>query len=107
MDDLISRVAAIDALTDENIEMNFDSVYDGEIHRTKRAAIRIVANLPTVDAVPVVRCRDCKHFIDMSGTSYPSYCYKHSTFDADGEFDNAFSVGPNKYCAWGERRESE
>ena len=58
MTDLISREAAIDALTDENIEMNFDSVHDGEIHRTKRAAIRIVANLPTVDAVPVVWLED-------------------------------------------------
>lgn len=55
---MISRAAAIDALTDENIEMNFDSVYDGEIHRTKRAAIRIVANLPTVDAIPLEWLRE-------------------------------------------------
>lgn len=51
--DLISRAAAIDALTDQNIEKNFDSVYDGELHRTKRAAMRIIANAPTIDAIPV------------------------------------------------------
>lgn len=51
--DLISRAAAIDALTDKNIEKNFDSVYDGELHKTKRAAIRIIANIPTIYAIPV------------------------------------------------------
>ena len=56
--DLISRVAAIDALTDKNIEKNFDSVYDGELHRTKRAAMRIIANMPTVDAIPVEWLKD-------------------------------------------------
>ena len=53
MNGLISRAAAIDALTDENIEKNFDSVYDGELHRTKRAAMRIIANMPIVAAIPV------------------------------------------------------
>lgn len=51
--DLISRVAAIDALTDNNIKKNSDNVYDGELHRTKRAAIRIIANMPAVDAEPI------------------------------------------------------
>lgn len=68
---------------------------------------KIVKEIENGDLVHVVRCRDCEHFIDMSGTSYPSYCYKHTTFDADGEFDNVFSVEPDKYCAWGERRDGE
>ena len=92
MADLISRTAAIEAI--EPIR------YCGDF-------ISTLIHLPAVDAVPVIRCRDCEHFIDMSGTSYPSYCYKHTTFDADGEFDNVFSTEPDKYCAWGERRESE
>lgn len=107
MDDLISRAAAIDALTNTNLKRNVDSLCDGDMNRTRRAAQRVIAQLPAVDAVPVIRCRDCEHFIDMSGTSYPSYCYKHTTFDADGEFDNVFSVEPDKYCSWGEQRDGE
>lgn len=45
MNDLISRQAAIDAITDESIVRNMDSVYDSELHRCKRATHRILASL--------------------------------------------------------------
>lgn len=53
MDDLISRWAAIDALTDTNLKRNADSVYDGDMNRARRAAQRVIAQLPTIDAIPV------------------------------------------------------
>lgn len=46
-DDLISRQMAIDAIMDESIVANMDSVYDSELHRCKRATHRILANLPS------------------------------------------------------------
>lgn len=46
MDDLISREAAIDA------------VYYKPSHKM---AIEVLKQVPAVDAVPVVRCGDCKH----------------------------------------------
>ena len=61
MDDLISRWEAIDALTDTNLKRNVDSVCDGDMNRTRRAAQRVIAQLPAVDAAPVVRCKYCKH----------------------------------------------
>ena len=54
MDDLISRWAAIDALTDTNLKRNVDSLCDGDMNRTRRAAQRVIAQLPAVDAMPVV-----------------------------------------------------
>lgn len=54
MDDLISRAAAIDALTDTNLKRNVDSLCDGDMNRTRRAAQRVIAQLPAVDAVPVI-----------------------------------------------------
>ena len=57
MDDLISRAAAIDALTDTNLKRNVDSVRDGDMKRTRRAAQRVIAQLPAVDAAPVVHGR--------------------------------------------------
>jgi hypothetical protein len=36
-----------------------------EVPETKRELIRMIMEQPTVDAVPVVRCKDCKyHFYD-------------------------------------------
>ena len=51
--ELISRVAAIDALTNTNLKRNLDSVYDGDMNRTRRAAQRVIAQLPTIDAIPI------------------------------------------------------
>ena len=55
--------------------------------RTK--AKKMVADAPTVDAVPV-RCKDCKFFSH-------GYCRFH-----DAKF-----VRPDGYCYWGEQKEGE
>ena len=50
-------------------------------------------SLPVVDAVPVVRCKDCEYsYDDISGM-----CCSHGVC-ADCE------VPPNFYCAYGKRR---
>ena len=98
MADLISRAAAIDALTYQNIEKNFDSVCDGEIYRTKRAAQRVIANVPAVDAVPVVRCKDCKH-----RDPEDKKC-DYGGMEVQGLF---FPRPDNWFCADGERRDED
>lgn len=117
--DLISRAAAIDALTDTNLKRNVDSLCDGDMNRTRRAAQRVIAQLPAVDAVPVVRCRECKHKkLDgpSTGKSIVNefYCdeklewrYQYEGepdildwFCADGECADAPTCGPD-YCEIG------
>ncbi len=56
--DTIYRQDAIDAITDERIVANMDSVYDSEIHRCKRAMQRILASLPPVQPEPSQIARD-------------------------------------------------
>ena len=55
----------------------------------------LVDEIPTIDAVEVVRCKDCKYsFYDKDYESYN--CRKHEyveCFDADD------------YCSWGERND--
>lgn len=53
MNDSINRQAAIDAITDERIVANMDSVYDSELHRYKRATHRILASLPSAQPEPL------------------------------------------------------
>lgn len=57
---------------------------------------REVADPPTrADLVPVVRCRDCKHYTE-DDMEYYHYC---------GNWCE--QVEPDGFCAWGKRRESE
>lgn len=53
---------------------------------------------PTIDAVPVVRCKDCKHSFERSGRK-PFGCYlrgKNGITLHDGD----------DFCSYGERKES-
>lgn len=54
---------------------------------------KLIADTPTVDAVPVVRCKDCEYSYDE--ISY--MCCSHGVC-VDCE------VPPNFYCAYGKRR---
>lgn len=57
----------------------------------KQKVVDILKNAPTVDAVPVIRCKDCKKFVDEEDQSY--------CIDMAGQCDS------NGFCAWAERKE--
>lgn len=68
-----------------------------------------IENTPTIDAVPVVRCRECKHYHSDTG-----WCDQLSYFQtSDGEpCSPAESMDwkmfqENDYCSMGQRKESE
>lgn len=58
-----------------------------------KACIEWIKTQPTVDAVPVVRCKDCKHYkvedgqcpADYTGDPYYSWTPDPNWFCADGE----------------------
>ena len=52
---------------------------------------KAINEAPTIDALEVVRCKDCKHF----DGSYPMCC----------RFEEEFK--PDDYCSYGEKREVE
>lgn len=56
-----------------------------------------IETAPTIDAVEVVRCKDCEHSdyskCDIDGVLY---CAKHSRFMVDDDF-----------CSYGKRRQSD
>lgn len=71
--------------TDEEIEMAIDSV-------------------PTVDAVPVIRCKDCKHaycnsFAAAAGTVLCCYWTNHGG-------GNQAIMQQDEFCSKGERRDN-
>ena len=72
-------------------------------HYTAEDVIMMIKTAPTVDAVPVVRCRECKHwkpsgskagnsFSDMEyigGCEFTNYCRRESDFCSYGEKEGA------------------
>ena len=62
-----------------------------------KTALRCMEQTPTIDAVPVVRCKHCKHsgeFRNWWGKGYTGCCHY------PGEIH---SVDPEHFCSYGER----
>ena len=91
MRDLISRQAAIDAIENYFGGLPIQGRYD---------ILKILKELPSVDTVPVVRCKDCKY---------------HDTFNCwmqfyDRDYDGRLCMicnytEDNGYCFGGERKD--
>lgn len=74
-----------DALYTELVKM---SAYG---YLTAKRAIRRVKQSPTIDAVPVIRCKDCKWFGKIG-------CAVNIVDESDEPKEN-------DYCSWAERKE--
>ena len=97
MSDLISRAAAIAEIEEYLQGLNScisepDLKLDG-YRNGLQVAIHELNELPTIDAVPVVRCKDCRWW-DTGDDKY-HYCFCHITLRY---------VPGDLYCADGERR---
>ena len=66
--------------------------------RNQNYLCELIVKQPTVDAVPVVRCKDCKCFdVTWESVNAPQGCYFCQMHGLMHE--------PDYYCAEGERRE--
>ena len=68
--------------------------------------LRWVRKQPTIDAVPVVRCKDCKH------RGEHEVCPLHDIrlcFDGDGHIDEVEDdkTEDEFFCSYGERKDGE
>lgn len=85
MSDLISRSALLDEIKDYQMDVV-----------AKATAMYVIRNQPTVDAIPVVRCKDCFHWgnekmsAETEKVKLCDYYY--------------WPMYSEKYCANGERR---
>ena len=63
---------------------------------SRKDILSLITNEPTVDAVPVIRCKECKKYIPCQklpiGTSKWCDLFDRATCEMN-------------YCSWGERRE--
>lgn len=88
------------------------STYTGETLMDYEVADMIedcIDNAPTVDAVEVVRCKDCKHWHEETG-----WCNQHSHFIGEkGEACHPWEsndwkmLNEDDFCSYGERKDNE
>ena len=76
---------------------------------TRRSLIDSIGKLPAADVVPVVRCRECKHWGDEDGKLQSSdgvlfaRCKIHN-YLLDGRH-TGWCPTDNDFCSYGERKE--
>jgi hypothetical protein len=59
------------------------------------AAWKVIKKLPAADVIEVVRCKDCKRFVENKA-AYVTYCKRG--------LKNQY-VKPDDFCSYGERKE--
>lgn len=88
----MARLIDADAMRDDWLENGENEyVYD------TNAVLDSIDSQPTVDAVEVVRCRDCKFWDSETG-----FCDKHSRFYHGGLDWDMFN--DDDFCSYGERK---
>ena len=75
--------------------------YDAEHKGPAGRARELIEEAPTVDAVEVVRCKDCVNYHNDGEAEGIGWCDVHSRVDGLGEWD---IFEPNDFCSDGERR---
>ena len=95
MNDIISRNIAIKAIVDlPNCYNGFSDTFD------KACIIGVLEELVPIDAVQVVRCKDCQYWMQNPFREYPrefGLCFKHK--------DIAIASDETDWCSWAERKE--
>ena len=93
----MTRLIDADALgMDMWIQMGI--VYGEDIGK---AFADIVRNAPTIDAEPIVRCKDCDSYVECA------YWFddKDKRYECHICTAHSIEVGTDDYCSFGERRE--
>ena len=77
--------------------INFGFEWD-DISPTRDEFVAFLKKQPTIDAVPVVRCKDCKH-----AWIHPCvYVYCHR--DGRNAYEMTFNL--DSFCSYGERKDN-
>ena len=93
------RLIDADAIIDF---IDMDSTWDPlETCFSERDVVDMLESAPTVDAVEIVRCRDCKHYRPQKKSAHwenrANYCNRIVTI----------KTRPYDFCSYGERKDGD
>ena len=90
------RLIDADALKNDNWNV-FEDEYGLPV---AYVLVEDIRNAPTVDAVEVIRCKDCKHYHEFRtkrNKQIMRFCMRMAKNDME------YHVKPDDYCSYGER----
>ena len=94
------RLIDADALKTKAIKCETFKVYDAPVF-LKAVGTKEIDRAPTIDAVEIVRCRDCKHYMPQKKPAHwenrANYCNRIVTI----------KVRPYDFCSYGERKDGD
>ena len=91
-----------------NISMYIFGVRNGKtlikefLEKYRDSVMKEIANAPIVDAVEVVRCKDCKHGI-VDACTNRLLCARCGEIRPNGHVWGGCSTIPENFCSYGER----
>lgn len=92
MDEFINKSKVISLLA-----MRADYAANDDIHFELVTLINKVRDMPTVDVVTIIRCKDCKHWDGY-------YCHNKRWGDGYGNYTPPIKT-EDGFCDWAERKE--
>ena len=94
------RLIDADALKTKAIKCETFKLYDAPVF-FKAVGTKEIDKAPTVDAVEIVRCRDCKHYKPQKKSAHwenrANYCGRIVTIKTQ----------PYDFCSYGERKDDD
>ena len=104
----MTKLIDADALTIAVFKKAIDDAFLNGNTDMHRLLIQVIAHQPTIDAEPVIRCKDCEYWLphhqfgfDSDNEEYHDYCEKHLP---DDDY-YAFEKSANDYCSWAKPKE--
>lgn len=104
------RLIDADALREEHCKGCHDDIQQDCKTDPVCASLMWVHEAPTIDAVPVVRCKDCGHGRPIDKTKAPERYYRDDCIVCQCENvvgDEPMVYIPTHFCSYGERRSDE
>ena len=89
---IVFRLIDADALKTKAIKCETFNMYDAPVF-LKTVGTKEIDRAPTIDAVPVVRCKDCKWLYSEMG----NYCCRSHR--------GLVRICENSFCSYGERKD--
>lgn len=103
----MARYIDADKLTDKLEELQFNAPVMTPVMKIYNV-IELVEDQPTADVVEVVRCKDCKYFMEYANEGKvegaDGDCFIRMSYSLDHQF---YAVKCDDFCGYGERKENE
>lgn len=111
MDEYIEKRKVVNLLIELEKEFQQFKPLNGFEHAMYRKLCEAkiaIEKLPAADVVPVLRCKDCRHFKNYGKTSLlidgknikAGWCHRRARFDEE------YRMPPDGFCSYGERKTS-